>query len=71
MIMSLTSEDLHNIESIVDRKLDEKLAPIKGELEAHGNDIKAIYGILDKKQAKSSAIKQYRNLRASLDNLAT
>ncbi len=61
--MSLTTNDLHKIEYIIDRKLDEKLdeklAPIKGELEAQGNDIKAIYTLLDKQEAKSSAIRQY------------
>ena len=77
--MSLTATDLQNIENIIDRKLDEKLdakldtklAPIAGELEAQGNDIKAIYTLLDKKQAKSSAIHQYRALKTSIENVAT
>ena len=56
--MGLTATDMRLISAL----FDEKLAPISCELEAQGNDIKAIYSLLDKKQSKSSAIRQYREL---------
>ena len=66
--MSLTPANLNSIElivtQVVDRKLDEKLQPIKGELEALGSDIKAIYHMLKRKQDKSAAKRQYRRLEA-------
>jgi hypothetical protein len=65
--MSLTATDLQNIGNIFDRTLATALAPIAGELEAQGNDIKAIYSLLNTKQAKSSAIRQYRKLKNSID----
>lgn len=52
--MSLTQEDLRQIEAILDRKLDEKLGsmldeklnPILGELKALREDIKEIYRMI-------------------------
>jgi Skp family chaperone for outer membrane proteins len=68
--MSLTAADLLSIESIVVRvvesKLNEKLAPIQGELTAQGNDIKAIYHLLKRKQSKTAANRQYRRLETMI-----
>lgn len=45
--MSLTQEDLRQIEAIFDRKLD----PIFGELKALREDIKEIYGMISELQS--------------------
>ncbi|MEO7364483.1 MAG: hypothetical protein ABIV43_03175 [Candidatus Saccharimonadales bacterium] len=68
--MSLTKTDLQNIEAVVafvvdqklEEKLDQKLAPIKGELRAQGNDIKAIYHLLKLKQDRASTQRQLKRL---------
>jgi hypothetical protein len=59
--MSLTREDLQQIEAIFDKKLD----PILGELEALREDIKEIYGMIAKLQ--SSTISDVRFSRRSLE----
>lgn len=41
--MSLTSEDLLQIRTVVSEVLQERLQPLEGRLEALENDIKAIY----------------------------
>lgn len=59
--MSLTREDLQQIEAIFDKKLD----PILGELEALSEDIKEIYGMIAKLQ--SSAISDVGFSKRSLE----
>ncbi len=57
--MSLTQEDLQQIEAIFDRKL----SPVLGELEALRNDVKEIYGMIAKLEKNSVRIDEsFRNL---------
>ena len=48
--MSLTNEDLQSIRQIV----EETVSPVKGELEALGNDIKEIYTMISNLQKMPS-----------------
>lgn len=50
--MSLSYEDLQAIRKIVEETVD----PIKGELEALGNDIKEIYNMLSRVQKSPDSI---------------
>ncbi len=50
--MSLTQEDLQQIEAIFDRKL----SPVLGELEALRNDVKEIYEMIGKLEKSSVVI---------------
>ena len=59
--MSLTPEDLQQIEAIFDRKLN----PVLGELAALREDIKEIYGMIAKLQ--SSAISDIGFSKKSLE----
>ncbi len=59
--MSLTREDLQQIEAIFDRKLD----PVLGELEALREDIKEIYGMITK--LRSSTISDVTFSKKSLE----
>lgn len=54
--MSLTANDLQQIEAIFDRKL----APIFGKLEALENDVKEIYRMIADLQRKSVFSKDYQ-----------
>jgi len=56
--MSLTAEDLQQIEAIFDRKL----APVMGELEALRNDIKEIYAMIAELQSGVITDKTFQKL---------
>lgn len=56
--MSLTAEDLQQIEAIFDRKLQ----PVMGELEALRNDIKEIYSMLAELQGGTITDEAFQKL---------
>ena len=56
--MSLTQDDLLQIEAIFDKKLD----PLFGKLEALENDIKEIYEMLSELQKATTVDRDFRKL---------
>lgn len=65
--MSLSNEDLQSIRQIV----EETISPVKGELEALGNDIKEIYTMITyiQKNPSSKISLQKLNLEEMILNL--
>lgn len=55
--MSLTYDDLQAIRNIV----EETVSPVKGDLEALGNDIKEIYDMITNLQKTQAAKNHFQN----------